>query len=248
MEQKIFDAVLAELRPALEDQGFSEKDGVFTSDKRSFKIDYDEEKQLFLLLSAEVADGQPGEYTVASSYLFDSTQNANDAASVGMDFTDTAASLLGTSTRKMRTANAVALPTKGDGNSADIGELCNKLLAIFPAYKDLYKERVAEDGEFLYVQFMLDTFAKEIRALLEADSGKKLKKIYDSLNDLFIKGDRNVGNTIIVVVLGGATKGDRALSEKLVASLTDFPYLKKGVRTICERAQKDKKLREIYGL
>lgn len=248
MEQKIFDAVIDELRPALTDQGFTENDGVFTSDKRSFKIDYDEEKQLFLLLSAEVTDGQVGEYTTASSYLFDSTQTANDAVSVGMDFTDTAASLLGTSTRKMRSANAVSLPTKSDGDSADIGELCNKLLAIFPAYKEEYKTRVADDGEFLYVQFMLDTFAKEIRALIEADSGKKLKKIYDALNDLYVKGDRNVGNTIIVVLLGGAIKGDKDLTEKMLAGLADFPYLKKGVRIISERTAKDKKLREIYGI
>ena len=168
MEKKIIDAVLAELRTPLTEQGFSETDGVFKSDKRAFVVQYDEEKQVFCLLSAEITDGTQQEFSVASTYLFDSTQTSADAVAVGMDFVDTAANLLGTSTRKMRSINDIALPTKSDGDSADIGELCNKMLAIFPAYKDVYKERVAEDGEFLYVQFMLDTFAKEIRDLLEA--------------------------------------------------------------------------------
>ncbi len=248
MEQKIIDAVLAEIRPVLESNGFTENNGIFTSDARAFYVEYNEEKQIFCLNSATVTDGNVGEYTCAGSYLFDSTQTVADAAAVGMDFNDTIASVLGINGRKLRAAQSVALPQKAEGDTADIGALCNKLLAIFPAYKDVYKERVAEDGEFLYIQFLLDTVAPEIKALLEGGNGKKLKKIYDALNDLYVKGDQNVGNTIIVVVLGGAIKGDEALTQKMLEGLADFPYLKKAVYNISRRTKKDKMLKEIYGI
>ena len=248
MEQKIFDAVLEEIRPTLLDKSFSEKDGVFLGEKMAIKIEYDESREVFNLLSADVVAGEVGEYTVSSSYLFDSTQQVGDAAAVGIDFNDTIASLLGVNTRKVRRLNDIALPQKSDGETADVGELCNRVLAIFPAYKDLYKERMAADGEFLYVNFFLDTAAKEIAILLQEGNKKKLKKIYDTLNDLYIRGERAVGNAIIVVILGGAVKGDPDLTAKMLYGLTDFPYLKKAVRHISLRTKKDRLLREIYGI
>ena len=248
MEQKIFDAVLEEIRPTLLDKSFSEKDGVFLGEKMAIKIEYDESREVFNLLSADVVAGEVGEYKVSSSYLFDSTQQVGDAAAVGIDFNDTIASLLGVNTRKVRRLNDIALPQKSDSETADVGELCNRVLAIFPAYKDLYKERMAADGEFLYVNFFLDTAAKEIAILLQEGNKKKLKKIYDTLNDLYIRGERAVGNAIIVVILGGAVKGDPDLTAKMLDGLTDFPYLKKAVRHISLRTKKDRLLREIYGI
>ena len=247
MEQKIFDAVYAEIRPLLEENNFSENDGVFTGDTRSFKIDYNEEKHLFELLSAEFADGTLGEFTVVSSYLFDEQSTVADAAAVGIDFNDTLLSLLGVSKRKTRSAE-VALPQKTGGETLTVDDLANKLLAIFPAYKDAYKESVAENGELLYVDFFMNTVTNDVRELLEKDNVKKLKKIYDSLNELYVKGDRTVGNLIVVIVLGGSVKGDKDLTEKMLSSLADFPHLKTAVRNISLRTKRDKKLREIYGI
>ncbi len=248
MEQKIIDAVLEELRPTLSQNGFEEKDGTFLGENKAFKIEYRADKEIFCLLSADVVAGEVGEYSVASSYLFDSTQRESDAAAVGIDFNDTLTSLLGINTRKARRSFDVALPSKSDSDTADIGELCNRVLAIFPAYKDLYKERVAAEGEFLYIDFFLETAAKEIEALLDADNNKKLKKIYDTLNDLYVRGDRNVGNTIIVVILGGAIKGDAAKTAKMLEGLEAFPYLKKPLRQVALRTKKDRFLREMYGI
>ena len=247
MEQKIFDAVYAEIRPLLEENNFSEKDGVFESDTRSFKIAYNDEKHLFELLSAEVVDGTLSEFAVVSSYLFDEQSTAADAAAVGIDFNDTLLTLLGVSKRKTRTAE-IALPQKTGGETLTVDDLANKLLAIFPAYKDTYKESVAENGELLYVNFFMNTVTNDIRELLEKDNVKKLKKIYDSLNELYVKGDRTVGNLVVVIVLGGALKGDKELTEKMLSGLTDFPHLKTAVRNISMRTKRDKKLREIYGI
>lgn len=247
MEQKIFDAVYAEIRPLLCENGFSENEGVFTGDTRAFKVEYDEEHHLFHLQTAEVADGTVGEFDVASSYLFDEHSTLTDASSVGIDFNDTAASLLGVNKRKTRSAE-VALPTKTGGDTLTVDDLANKLLAIFPAYKDAYKENVMQNGEFLYVDFFLSTVTADLRELLIKDNSKKLKKIYDALNELYVKGDRTVGNLVVVVILGGTLKGDKELTNKMLAGLADFPHLKSAVYNISARTKRDKKLREMYGM
>lgn len=248
MEQKIIDAVLAEIRPTLTANGFEEKNGIFAGEKKAFKVEYNEEKQIFCLLAADVIAGEQGEFAVASSYLFDSTQRESDAVSVGIDFNDTLTTILGVNTRVVRRGGEVALPSKSAGDTADIGELANRILAIFPAYKDLYKERVAADGEFLYIDFFMETATKEIATLLDENNKKKLKKIYDTLNDLYVRGDRSVGNAIIVVILGGALKGDADKTAKMLEGLADFPYLQKPVRQIALRTKKDRLLKEIYGI
>ena len=107
---------------------------------------------------------------------------------------------------------------------------------------------MAADGEFLYINFFLETAAKEIEQLIEEKNKKKLKKIYDTLNDLYIRGERAVGNAIIVIILGGAIKGDPEKTAFMLEGLEDFPYLKKAVRHISLRTKKDRLLREMYGL
>ncbi len=247
MEQKIYDAIYGEIRPILEENNFSETDGVFSNETRAFKVCYNEEKHLFELLSAEATDGVLGEYAVASSYLFDENSTASDASAVGIDFNDTLATLLGVSKRKTRSAN-VALPQKTGGDTLTLDDLANKLLAIFPAYKDAYKDNVSQNGELLYVDFFQNTVTNDIRDLLIKDNTKKLKKIYDALNELFVKGDHTVGNIVVVIILGGTVKGDKELTEKMLAGLADFPHLKTAVYNISLRTKRDKKLREIYGM
>ncbi len=247
MEQKIFEAIYDEIRPLLTENNFFEKDGVFSGDNRAFKVDYNEERHLFELLSAEVTDGTLGEYASVSSYLFDENSTAADAVAVGIDFNDTISSLLGVSKRKTRSAE-VALPQKTGGDTLTVDDLANKLLAIFPAYKDAYKECVSQYGELLYVDFFQTTVTNDIRELLTKDNHKKLKKIYDALNELYVKGDRTVGNLVVVVILGGTLKGDKELTEKMITGLADFPHLKNAVYNISLRTKRDKKLREIYGI
>lgn len=249
MEQKFFDAVFAAMDPILSENGVTADGNIRRNDSRAFKVEYNGDKKVFELYSAAVTDGEIGEYTLATSYLFDEASTEKDATAVGIDFSDTALSLLGVSTRRTRSAGDVALPGKTGGETPGIDDLCNKLLAIFPKHKDSYKEHVQENGEFLYVHFLLDTVAVELRDLLENSTGdKKLKKIFDSIDDLYVKGDRTVSDTIVVVVIGGAIKGDPALTERTLSLLDGHQHLKNAVYNISKRTHKDKKLKEMYGI
>ena len=249
MEQRFFDAVYEVMNPTLEENGFTFQDGIYKSETHAFKVEHNAEKNLFELYAAAVTEGEAGEFALATSYLFDENSTVKDATAVGIDFSDTAASLLGINTRKTRSLNDIALPGKTDGDTPGMDDLCNKLLAIFPKHKESYKEHMQENGEFLYVHFLLETVAVELANLIETSAGdKKLKKVFDSLNDLFVKGDRTVSDTIVVVVIGGALKGDDKLTERVLSVLGNHQHLKTAVFNISKRTKTDKKLREMYGL
>lgn len=248
MEQKFFDAVYAEFSPLLCEKGFSKQGDAYLSDSAAYKVEYNEESKVFTLLRAAVTDGEVGEYAGVTSYLFDEQSTLSDATAVGIDFLDTVASELGVNTRGKRMASAVALPQKSDSETPGIEELTSKLLAIFPKYKDAYKEHIAEYGDFLYINFYFDNFVPELSALMEEGNTKKLRKIYDALNELYCKGTRYVSDTIVVVLLGGAVKGNKEKADALLEALTPHQHLKPAVNNIINRTAHDKKLKEMYGI
>lgn len=248
MEQKFFDAVNAEISPLLLQNGYEEKDGAFVCDNAAYKVEYNEANRLFELKKASVAEGVVGEYTVISAYLFDEDSTERDATAVGIDFLDTVTTGLGLNPRKTRSASAVALPQKSDGETPGLSDLTSKLLAVFPALKDTYKEHIEENGEFLYVNFYLEHFVPLLAEMLREKPDKKLRKLFDTLNELYCKGDRTVGNLIVVVLIGGAIKGDREALEAALALLSEHQHLKSAVHNIAKRTARDKKLKELYGI
>lgn len=246
MEQKFFDAVNGVLSEALLEAGFTFADGAFTGDALSFRVAYNDEGKVFVLEKASVSEGTVGEYAAVTTYLFDEESTLSDAEAVGIDFADTARNLLGLGRR--RVAAAIQLPKKSDSQNPGIEDLTSKLLAIFPKHKDSYKEHVEEYGEFLYVNFFLETFTLDLREMLDSGNDKKLRKTCDALNELYCKGDRSVSDAVVVVLLGGAVAGDAARAERLLSALANHQFLKPAVHNIIKRTAHDKKLREIYGL
>ena len=68
MDNRYINKVLEELNPLFEEQGFKEKDGIFQNEKKAVKIDYNEDKQSYVLLVADIdEDGAQGELTELTS-------------------------------------------------------------------------------------------------------------------------------------------------------------------------------------
>ena len=88
LENIFFDVVIGEMKAFLDENGFKGEDGIFTNDAKSLKVEYDEEKTLYKLFVADITDGNTGEYSLCSSYLFDEKSNKGDAVCVGIDFAD----------------------------------------------------------------------------------------------------------------------------------------------------------------
>ena len=245
MEQKFFDAIYAELSPVLCENGFSFSEGVYQSDSAAYKIEYNAEGKVFMLMRAAVENGSASEYSAVTSYLFDEDSTVSDATAVGIDFLDTVSSALGLNARKQRTA-AVELPQKSDSETPGIEDLTSKLLAIFPKHKDAYKEHIAEYSDFLYANFYLDNFAPDLSEIIESGNDKKLRKTCDALNELYCKGNRNVSDAVVVLLFGAAVKGDAAKATRVLEALKDHQYLKPAVHNIIKRTAHDKKLKEMY--
>ena len=202
MDNRYYGTVIEEMTPFFEENGFKSEGDTFANDKISVKIEYDEARQVYNLMCADLEDGKMGEYTAVSSYLFDDSQFERDAVSVGMDFVDTLKKKLGVKAKR-KTGLGVDLPTANKGDAVTITTLTSKLLSVYPSLKDKYKEEVDTKGKYLYLDFMTSYFVPEIRKTLESQNRKATKKLIDMMLEMFVKGD-NATSTAVVAVLAAA--------------------------------------------
>ncbi|MBE6787081.1 MAG: hypothetical protein E7537_01900, partial [Ruminococcaceae bacterium] len=76
------------MNPFFEENNIKEKDGVYSNENKSVIVKYEDARKMFTLSVAEIEDGNVGEYKEINAWLFDESQNLNDAVSVGIDFTN----------------------------------------------------------------------------------------------------------------------------------------------------------------
>ena len=203
MDNRYYSTVITEMEPFFEENGFKADGETFKSETLALKIEYDETKQIYKLMLAEIAEGKIGEFEVASTYLFDDSQTQRDAESVGIDFVDTLKKKLGIKAKRRAAGLEIDLPTASKGSAVNVTALTSKLLAVYPALKDTYKAEVEAKGKYLYLDFMTTYCVPEIRATLEAGSKKTTKKLIDMMIEMFVQGD-NATSTAVVAILAAA--------------------------------------------
>ena len=76
------------MQEVINEGGFTVEGNYLKSETKSVKIEYFEERQIYQIAIADVVANVEGDYKVLSSWLFDDSQTARDAESVGMDFAD----------------------------------------------------------------------------------------------------------------------------------------------------------------
>ena len=112
MDNRYLENVIAEIKPFFDENGFKEFDGIYKNKNKAVAVEYNDERQMYILKTADIAEDGSFELSEASAWLFDDSQNAKDAIAVGIDFTSTLKSQLGIKhTRSAAAANAVDLPT-----------------------------------------------------------------------------------------------------------------------------------------
>lgn len=249
MEIPYYDEVLAGMQEFLEQQAFQPTpDGGFANEKKQFRITFDEKKHLYQLQVADPVEAGEPVYQVIASWLFDESQTARDAQAVAIDFVDELRRQLGVAPPRVRRTTDLSLPdSRSKSDTPDALALCQKTLAIFPQFKDVYRDHMERYGEFLCIDFFSRTLAPKLRELLDEGNKKQLKKVFDMLSEFFVTGDRNVGNLIVVNICCGAVGGDRTRFERASELLQDYPYLQAAVRFVFERQPRDRRLREMLG-
>ena len=173
MENKYFDSVLKEMQPFFDENGIKAKDGIFVSETKAIDVKYDENRQMYLLLVADIEEGNIGEFTEINAWLFDDSQNARDAESVGIDFVNSLRKVFGVKVK--RNANGIVeLPTASKNGNVDIASFTKKVLDVFPALKDEYKNHVSAYGNFLYLNFFGEHLTPRLIRLFEEGTKKQI--------------------------------------------------------------------------
>lgn len=242
MDNRYYDKVIEEMQPFFDEHGFAaESDGSFKNEAKSVKIAYDEARQMYTLSVADIADGNIGEYAEINAWLFDDSQNAKDAASVGVDFVGTLRKNMGIKLKRTASGNDVELPSVSKSGSVTVTGFTKKMLDFFPVLKDDYKNHVAEYGNFLYLNFFGELLVPKLREVLSSGNKKQIKKLYELLDDLYVKGDKDTVNTI-VALLCAAVQGDEAMRKTLFEVLEGDKHFLSSVENFLPVLAKSKKL------
>ena len=242
------------MSPFMSEHGYSAKDqdtGCFKGEFKAYKVAYNSEASEFTLSVAPVGeDGIPSEYSQLTSWYFNEEDHGdNDTACIGEDFVSAVAADNGVKLIKsVKGVEEVALPTKAAaGTAPGVEAFAQKFLAMFPQYKDAYKENVAKYGEFLYVDFFKRYGVRKMQELMkdEQKNKKALGKYWGMLGTMHYEGETLVGDIICAVIIAGTFGNDPAAFDAAAEKyLGDYPFLKTAGAAAARNYKKDKKLRQ----
>lgn len=238
-----YNAIIAEMQVLLDGQKFVKDGDLFKNEQKAVKVFYDEEKTTYNMAIADVSDGAVGEFKTVNSWLFGADQGVKDAMSVGVDFADTLRSSLGVKKNTRSASGDIALPTTERGDGITQTTLTQKLLAIYPQYKETYKAEVAKYGKFLYLDFYTRYFVPEIKALLEnaIANRKQLKKVFDMLHEIYVEGDSLATDTVVMLI-SAAIYGNEKATEAAIAQMGEDKHLITSVKEMLAQIKSNKKL------
>ena len=244
MDNRYFDKVIEEMTPFIEEQGFSLfGDGAYKNEKKAFKVEYDNDKQMYVLNIADIdEDNNIGEFSQAGAWLFDDTQNAKDASFVGIDFVDILQKSMGIKTKSVRNAQ-VELPT-ADGDKYTISTFTKKVLDTYPQLKDTYKDYIAAYGNFLYLNFFGTYLIPLMANTVNEKTKKSAKKIIDLIEPAFVKGDNEASNAAIACI-GAVCLKDSETADAVMNILNENTSLKNAVESFSGVLKSKKKLKSI---
>ena len=83
------------------------------------------------------------------------------------------------------------------------------MLDFFPALKDEYKNHIAVNGNFLYLNFFGEYLVSNIKQVMISGNKKQIKKLYDILEDMYVKGDRDTVNAVVAVLCAAAYNDEK---------------------------------------
>lgn len=194
----------------LDEQGFKAgENGEFLNDSKKIIVFYDEVKQMYRL-SVAYADeeGKFEEAKEINAWLFDDSQTAKDAVCVGIDFAASLRKELGISLKRVADTSNVELPSASKSGNMTVTGFAKKMLDVYPAMKDSYKEHIAVYGNFLYINFFGEYLVPNLKSTFEKGTKKQIKKLYDVFEDAYLKGDRDTVNILVAVLCAAAYKNE----------------------------------------
>ncbi len=258
MDNKYIKEVTSAMHEFMTGHGFTadHDSSTFKNDSKLYKVSYDEQKKTFSVSVASVIiDGDEGESKTISSWYFDEANHGSkDTKYIAEDFIGAVAKDNGIKIVASfdNSYKEIELPKKAEeGAEPNIEAFTQKFLAVFPQYKDNYKETIAKYGSFLYVEFYKTYGIQKMRELMadESKNKKQLQKYFKMLGEMHYEGDGTVGDVICTVILAGSFYDDvAAFNAAADKYLEEFPFLKTAARAAVMQFKGNKKLRAALGI
>ena len=245
MDNRYDNRVMQEMLPFLEEHHFERQaDGSYRNDTRVIKVAYDDARQMYTLSAAPVEEGEVGEMKEINAWLFDDSQTEKDAESVGIDFVGELRKNMGIKISRGASGAEVELPTLSKTGNITVAGFTKKLLDFFPSLKDEYKEHVtASGGNFLPLYFYGEAVVPKCRNLLLSGNNKQIKKLFDLFEDLYVKGDKETVNMILILLCAAAK--DAKAKEVIEASLAENKHFLMAFQNLLPAFLKNKKLTSV---
>ena len=218
MINNAYEIIIETLKPVIDSQKFTRQgdEYVFSNDKKAFRIKHNAERHIFELDVANLEGGE-AEFVNLSNYLFDDASDERDARSVGGDFLDSLNNELGIQRSVALRRKDVALPSKAAADTTPGSEaFANRFLTLFPAYKDAYKDCVAQYSGFLPDYFFSTYAAPHLSNLIKNGETKQFVKMVNMLDDYYVDGDNEVQSTITYSVLGEMFRADATTLDSFI--------------------------------
>ena len=232
MDNRYLNEVIKEIEPILLDNGFKAgENGEFSNDTKKFLVNFDDVKQMYRLSVADIDEETFGEFKEINAWLFDDSQTAKDAESVGIDFAASIRKELGVTVKRSANTNGIELPTASKSGNITVTGFAKKMLDVYPSMKEEYKSHIAHYGNFLYINFFGESLIPNLKNTLENGTKKQIKKLYDVFEDAYLKGDRDTVNILVAVLCAAAYKNDNTtaairemldVDKHLLASFDNF--------------------------
>lgn len=242
VDNRYYENLIEEMKPFLEEHSFKgEEIGIFSNSAKKIAIAYNEAKQTYTLSVADIDEqGNSGDFREVNAWLFDDSQNAKDAAAVGIDFVNSLRKELGVKIKRA-VNNDIELPTASKSGAMTVTGFTKKMLDVFPVLKDEYKEHIAVYGNFLYINFFGEKLVPLMKELLATGSKKQIKKLYDVFEVAYVKGDKDTVN-IMVALLCAASYKDDNVTESVRNMLAEDTHFLTSFNNFIPQFAKNKKL------
>ena len=249
MDITAFKKIVDGCAEVLTKNGFEQTDitGVFTKENAKFQIRYLEDSKMMVLEQTDTADVD-GSETVIANWLYEG--NEGDIPVIVEDFCDQIGVKLGiVKPAASITASSIAMPTKkAKGDEYTIDSLTQKVLAIYPAFKEDYKQSVAKYNSFLYVDFYKNTLVPKLRDLCEnyATNKKTVDKTFKLFAEVYYNCDRETCELLCGLIVAGTFFDKQDKLDACLSTLEEFPFFTTACKDVVAEAATNKKFKQIF--
>lgn len=206
--------VVKGMQASLENNGFkpvnSGDENIFAfenDEKGSVKVSFADEKIYLFVSQKAYAESVDDDFKRMALSLLDENSTDGDIKYIASDFSESINEKFSTAKSTKKT-NFKAQPTvsktavRSGGMSYDANTLASKICVIFPELKPVYKENIEKYGELLAEDFFTNHANKFIIDAIKENNPTVMKKLFNTLNEIYADGSNDVQDIIAVTILG----------------------------------------------